>query len=369
MKNRLFLTLTAAAAMTAAAGMACTIMAAEAETAEAAAEQPEADTAENVIVSCDKFSVAVPGDIAKISETETAEDSIRFYETISHETGAGFVGSIALFADVKDYCNIPNFRRGGEIRYEDGTKLDIVIEYPSDVQFDFNSEESTGNYDKIRDAFDEIIAPSLVAEGGAFVPQSEVDNTLVYDEILKKLSRDLEEKKDQAGLEEDGFSYLYALGYADDEDPLNAFGYTFVDLNGTGYPQLAIMKNDGTAIVYDLFSQEDGEAKHLLSSAERDYFTLTGHEDYGPSALHEHASGGADLSEDSMYIVDPMTNELFLQAAFLYNGRDDAENPFSIQYNSEETPEIVTEEDWNQRMENFGEDKLFTLLPLASVTP
>ena len=368
MKNRFFLAFAVAAAMTAAAGMACTIMAAQTEKEEIeSAEQMENDLSGDITVSCDMFSVTIPGEIAAISDTNTTEDSINFYEPISHERFGGFVGSIQVFDDVKDYCNIPNFGRGGEIRYEDGTKLDIVLEYPSDVQFDFNSEESSENYKKIREAFDEIIVPSLVAKEGEFVPQSEVDNTSVYDEVLKKLYKDLEEKKDQAGLEEDGFSYMYAMTYTEEKDPLEDFGYTFIDLTGTGYPALAILRNDETPIVYDLFSQQNGEVKHIFSSAERDYFTLSGHGDAAFAVIHEHASGGADLTEDNMFILDLFKNELNQQVSFLYDGREDAENPFSVSYYPFDTPEKISQEEWIQRMENFGQDKLYTLSPIASV--
>ncbi|MBQ1311857.1 MAG: hypothetical protein IIY55_08410, partial [Blautia sp.] len=189
------------------------------------------------------------------------------------------------------------------------------------------------------------------------------------EEVLKKLYKDLEERKDQAGLEEDGFSYMYAMTYTEEIDPLDDFGYTFVDLTGTGYPALAILRNDETPIVYDLFSQEDGNVKHIFSSAERDYFTLSGYEGTDFAAIHEHASGGADLTEDNMFVLDPLKNELNQQVSFLYDGRENAENPFAVSYYPFDTPENLTQEEWIQRMENFGQDRLFTLTAIASVEP
>ena len=193
-----------------------------------------------------------------------------------------------------------------------------------------------------------------------------MDNTSIYDETLAALCRALAEKKDQAALEEDGFSYLYAMNYAEEEDPLYTFGYTFVDFTGTGYPELVIMKDDGSPIVYDLFTQVDGKVQHVFSSAERDYVTLLGHEGHSPRTLCEHTSGGADVTEINMYILDPGTKELSSQVTFIHDTTENQKNPWAVRYGADEDPEALDEAEWNQRMENFGVENLFKLIPIAA---
>ena len=367
MKKKKMILAVAAACLTL-AGISSAAGAAEVgETAvEATADGTDA-ASESVTVECDKFSVSIPAKAVELCDIETAPDSISIYEKISHADGAGFVGSINLYENVHDYCNIPNFARGGEISYPDNTRLDIVLTYPSDVQYDFNSKESTNAWMTLQGIFNEEIAPSIQPrEEGTFIPQNEVDNTSIYDETLAALNQALAEKKDQAALEEDGFSYLYAMNYDEGEDPLYTFGYTFVDLTGTGYPELVIMKDDGSPIVYDLFTQVDGKVQHVFSSAERDYVTLVGHEGNTPHMLCEHASGGADVTEINTYILDPGTKELSSQVSFIHDTTENQENPWAVRYNPDEEPEALDEAEWNQRMENLGVENLFKLIPIAA---
>ena len=360
--------LAAAAACLTLAGVSFMVNAAEVEetAAEAVVDGADADSA-SVTVECDKFSVTIPAEAVELCDIETTSDSIAIYEKISHADGAGFVGSINLYKNVNDYCYTPNFARGGEISYPDNTRLDIVLTYPSDVQYDFNSKESTDAWMTLQETFNEEIAPSIQPrEDGTFIPQNEVDNTSVYDETLASLYQALVEKKDQAALEEDGFSYLYALNYAEGEDPLYTFGYTFVDLTGTGYPELVIMKDDGSPIVYDMFTQVNGKVQNVFSSAERDYVTLLGHEGHSPRTICEHASGGADVTEINTYILDPGTKELCSQVSFIYDATDNQENPWAVRYGLDEEPEALDEAEWNQRLENFGVENLFKLIPIAA---
>ena len=358
----------AAAACFTLAGLSFTVSAAETEKTAIEADAKGAETAsEAVKAECDKFSVTIPAEAVKLCDIETTSDSISIYEKISHANGVGFVGSINLYGNVQDYCNTPNFARGGEITYPDNKKLDIVLTYPSDVQYDFNSTESTNAWKTLQDLFNDKIAPSIQPkDGGKYIPQNEVDNTAIYKETLATLYKDLKEKKDQAALEKDGFSYLYAMNYADGQNPLDTFGYAFVDLTGTGYPELVIMKDDGSSMVYDMFTQVDGKVQHVFSSAERDYYTLLGQEGNSPRTVCEHASGGADVTEKTMYILDPSTKKLNSEVTFIYNAAENKEKPWAVKYSSDEKPETLDEAEWNQRIENFGVENLFKLTPVAA---
>ena len=329
-------------------------------------EQLQENQENTGIVSCTEFSLTVPKEIADICDVIPSDNGISFYEKQAEDRYGGFVGSISAYQNEKDYASVPNFRRGGEIALSDGSRLDLVIEYPSDVQYDPENKESKENYHAIAEAFKGQILDSLTPADGTFVPQNEVDHTAVYDETLKKLCADLKEKKDAQGLEEDGFSYMYSLSYDSDKDLTDYFGYAFVDLTGTGYPALVIMDEDGSGIVYDMFVQVDGEVRHAFSSAERDRLSLCGREGYDPTVIREDASGGADISETNFFILDPMNKELYPQISCIYDGTSGQENPWRIRYGSEEEEEPLTEEEWNQRIDNYGVTNLPKLVPLSA---
>ena len=313
-------------------------------------------------VSNDVFTVTVPDEIAAICDIETGTDTVTFYEPVSHQAfQGGFVGDIRLYKSVRDYGNIPNYRRGGQIVLSDGTKLDVVLEMPSDVQFDPQNEESAANYKQISEAFMTDIVKSIVPADGVFTPQDEVDTTEVYADTLEKLRRDISDQADMDTLGNDGFSYLYSFMY-NEEDPLAQIGYQYLDLNGDGYSELLIGRVDDYA-VYDLFTQQDGSVIHVLSGGERDVFTLVG-EGYGYLEIKETASGAADLTHIMFYMLDPVEAEMYREVSFIYDGQKDPDNPFSIEYLPGDA-ETVSEEEWNTRMGYFGEETGLEYIPLG----
>lgn len=305
-------------------------------------------------VSNDLFSVVVPEEIAGISDVAVNSESISFYEKISHGKYGGFVGSIELYESVRDYGSIPNYRRAGIIQKNDGSKLDVVLVYPSDVQFDIEDQDSVDHYGQIQDGFREQIVPSLEAVDGSYIPQEEVDTTGIYMEILEQMARDLQEGKDPEGFEEDGFSYVYGLPVGSEEGPSAVFGYAFADLNCDGYDEMMIgtIRN---GMIYDLYTQLDGEVIHVFCGGERDRLTLVGHEDDPWRELREEASGGASNTVINFFNLEPTKGELFREVSFVYDSQADPENPFGVSYPWEDEVETISEEDWNTRQGNFGE--------------
>ena len=361
MKKALVLALSATLCLSGAGA----VLAEEAPEAVEAAAETSAE--EGAVVETEAFSVTVPADILAISDVVPDDNGISFYEKISHESfGGGFAGKIAVYESVADYGDMPSYKRGGEIAYPDGSKLDIVLEYSSDVQYDMENEDSVNNYRKILDEF-AVIASEIVPSGdGTFVPQDQVDTTSVYADILQKLTDDLMERKDREGLEEDGFSYVYAYSYElEDKDPLDEIGFAYTDINNDGYAELVIGSVDDS-VIYDMYAQVDGEPVHVFSGGERNTYTLTGHG--GEDSFYEicnEASGSAFLHETTYYILPSNTSEMLEQATFIYDAEKDEENPWFTRYAFEEEPEQLSEEEWNQRKSNFGETGEIEYTPLS----
>ena len=323
-----------------------------------------AEASDSRVFQTDLFHVTVPEEIAAISDIEVSQDAVSFFEKLSHEDFGGFAGSIQVYQDVKDYAGIPNFRRGGEITGADGEKWDVVLVFPSDVQFDFENPESTENYGLINEAVETTILETLTpVQGGTYTPQSEVDNTGVYAETIEKLKADLAEHKDMDGLSEDGFSYIYAM--IPEEEIADTIGYGYVDLTGTGYPELVIMNRNDFA-VYDMFTQVDGEVKSVFSGGERDVYTLYGYEE-DPYGIKRVMSGSASYTEYRMYMMDVFSNELYLQVRLVYDSETDPDHPYYVDFGvqEEEDLEPLTEEEWQDWMGRFQEVGEIELTPLA----
>ena len=343
-----------------------------ADTQNAEAQNVEAQNAEALAaepcqtIETDSFSIQVPESVSQICDIQINSDSsVSFFEKLSHEKfGGGHVGTIALFESVQEYGYIPNYGRGGQIALEDGKTLDVVLIYPSDVQFDIGNQESTDNYGLIRDAFDKQIVPSLQCEGAVYTPQEQLDTSSVYSSILETLKADIEEGKDPAGFEEDDFSYLYSLAASTEAEPLKAVGAQFLDINGDGYDELLIGQ-PGNPAVYDLYTQLDGEVIHVFSGGERDVYSLAGWG--GNPSIRNSASGGADITIITFYVLEPSNGELFTQVTFTYDAQTDPDHPFMVSYGEGLDPEPLSEEDWNERQANFGTEVQPAYIALADL--
>ena len=308
-------------------------------------------------VSTDKFSVQVPDDIMAISDIKTPNNSISFYEKIaSQDRYGGFVGGIFVYDNLSEYGNAPSYTRGGEIDYPDGSKLDIVIMYPTDVQFDPSNTESHDNYKAIGEAFSVITGAITPTGDGTYVPQDQIDTTGIYTETLEKLIADLKERKDPDALEEDDFSYIYGHFYDSEggKDPLDEIGYAFVDVNKDGYSELLIGGAGDTAI-FDLFAPVDGKPVHILYGGERNSYYLVGHSADGYLEIRNNASSSAFRSDVGFYILESNSPELLKQVVFVFDARQDENNPWFYDYGiGEEKLEPADEKEWNERIENFG---------------
>ncbi len=318
-----------------------------------AAWAEEAPAESSFEVSCPAFTLTVPESLKDICTIETEDNGISFYDTASREKMGGFVGGLYVYEGPADYGMNPSFRRGGEIDFPDGSKLDLVWEYPTDVQFDFRDEKIKESYNTIADALDEIGETLVPADEGVFVRQEDIDTTGIYTDILKKLRLDIIEKKDEEGLLADDFSYLYARFYEmEGVDPLQAIGYAFTDVNHDGYSELVIGAVDDYRI-YDMFTQVDGEPAHAFSSGERDMYNLCLEYDNVPYFFRNDASGSAAYSEIRISILNPNEPELYPQFSFVLDYEEDPENPYYYQYSFGDRVS-ATEEEWNDRLEGFN---------------
>lgn len=367
----------------------------------------EPDGEGDKVVEAEHYSVTVPEEIAKIAEIEVNGDAVSFREKISFEKfGGGFAGEYALYESMLDYQGMPEFRRGGQIELSDGTKLDVLLLYPTDVQFDPEDSQSSENYKKISEAFSNVILDSFEATDGVYTPQDQINTDDIYADTLQKLSDDLAAGKDREGFEEDGFSYLYAYfsnqaGNGDQapaeeelsesgegtlseqaeevlseeaaealsesgetQDSDRGIGYAYLDLNGDGYDELLIGRVGDDAI-YDLFTQIDGEVYHVFSGGERSVYKVMSHDGEHTGMIRKVGSGGASLTNITFYLFSAAEEDLFPQLTYVYDETADPENPYSIIYGDDIDSVPITEARFNEVWDGYGKPLQIAYTPLG----
>ena len=107
--------------------------------------------------------------IYKIFNEEDENYILTFYDKVSNdEFGGGRLFSVEIFDFEEDYTFLPSYKLLGYIITENGVKYNVVITYPTDVQFMPNTVES---YKNAEQSIPEIIGKIVFKESVEFILQ------------------------------------------------------------------------------------------------------------------------------------------------------------------------------------------------------
>ncbi len=137
---------------------------------------PPVDTKpqDEAVVDTAYYTVKIPENccgstIYKLYNEENPNYILSFYDKLSHEEfGGGRLFSIEIFDFEEDYTFLPSYKLLGYIITENDTKYNVVITYPTDVQFMPNTVES---YKKGEEKIPEIIEKISFKETVEFVAE------------------------------------------------------------------------------------------------------------------------------------------------------------------------------------------------------
>ena len=318
------------------------------------------------VVSCPLFSMMLP--LEADFETETDGNSITVYDRESRENNCGgFAFNVSAYEKPSDYYGMMD-AKVGELRTSGGNLYDIVITYPSDVQYDYEKYggKMPSSYEKLFRGSDDIMQSIVSNDGGRFSYGAGMKGEELYGDVLKKHQKALSEGWDAEKLSSENMSIMYALTGSSSKAPvLDKIGYAYKDLNGDGIEELLIGEiTDGKegSVIYDIYSMKDRKPVHLASGWERNrYYTF----EHGMIGCEY--SGSASVSGVKVLEVRHNESELCIQCDFRYDSDKDKDNPWSIVYLDDEEGEKVSEKDFKQRKSNYGDFIHIDYTPFSSL--
>ncbi|MCR5590833.1 MAG: hypothetical protein K6F73_04815 [Lachnospiraceae bacterium] len=317
--------------------------------AEAAAKS--AETEESLTVTNNLFSITLPDEAAGLFVAEIYDDSISIYDKEAKEAGfGGFAFDVSAFKDPAEYAGGMDVKVG-EFTSSDGALYDIVVTYPSDVQYDYTVYEDgmPESYALLYNGSDDIVKTLTGADGdGEFIWGAGTRGEELYGSVIAKYVKAIKEGWDADRLEsEDMSSMYYAMSVDDEGSVLDRAGYAYFDVNFDGVDELLIGEiadGDWKGTIYDIYTMVDREPAHVVSGWDRNrYYAL----EFG--MITNEYSGGADMTGWDVYDIEPNTTNLIPQVFFKYDGYENEEQPYFISYDEGETWENVTEEEFNAR--------------------
>jgi hypothetical protein len=297
----------------------------------------------------------MPKNLDKTYVVKKTKDKISIYHKDSKNKGfGGFAFGIKAYKNPKDHAVLPGSKKIGELQDKKGNLYDIVIKYPTDVQYDYTkSPLPPKSYKTLYDLGDEI---NIKGEKGyKYFKNQGMKGEDLYTKILTKHKTAITKKWDSAKLENENMSYMYNIVSPD------KIGYTYYDVNADGIEELfigEIAEGDWKGVVYDIYTIVDRKPKHVISGGSRNRYYVCDN-----TFICNEYSSGANESGVRVYILVENSTELFPQVNFKYDGYENEKNPYFISY-SDKKWENVSKEKFYERKKVFEQYKRFDFTPL-----
>ena len=336
----------------------------EAEAEEAPEEEFDPNPANEI------FSITIPDEFVGKVEYEITEDSISVYDKESKEAGfGGHAFTIRACDDMSEYGFID--KKIGELTTGEGDVYDMVLAYPTDVQYDpmTNNGQAPETFAKLYDGAAEIAKGLVSVDGGSYADGAGTKGEDLYQAEVAKVAQAIEEHWDAVRLEEEGLSSMYYAMYAMGEDDVaSKIGYAYADVNADGIDELLIGEIGSGAwqdVVYDIFTIADKEPVHVTSGWSRNRYYVA----KGGMLVNEY-SGGAAMSGMTMYSLEHNSATLAPQIALKVDEYENEEQPWFVSYGvdfDEDKWEPLTEDEYKEYRERFTDLVYLDYKPFTGV--
>ncbi len=306
------------------------------------------------------FSISLPEEVKGTYEVKKEKDKISVYHKKSKQAGfGGFAFGIKAYKNPADYASLPGGKKLGELTDKKGRIYDVVLKYPTDVQYDYTKAEYPPvSYKKLYD-FAEVAEVKGV-RGSVYYKNRGTKGEDLYKDVLKKHLTAIKEKWDSNKLEQENISYMYNI--------TDKTGYIYYDVNGDGIEELLLGEiADGAwkGVIYDIYTMVNREPKHVISGGARNRYYVCD----GSFICNEYSSGAMESGVRVYNLVENST-ELFPQVSFKYDGYANPKKPWFLSYGTDmnkDSWENVTEQTFNERKKVFEKYERFDFIPLSQL--
>ncbi|MBR6127403.1 hypothetical protein IKQ21_06935 [bacterium] len=320
----------------------------------------------NITVKNRMFALTLPEETKGLFKTEIKKDKICIYDKESKKAGfGGFAFGVKAYKNPADHALLPGGEKIGELVDKKGVLYDMVLKYPTDVQYDYTKgSEAPKSYSLLYDLGESV---NITGRGkNTYYKNQGTKGEDLYQDILKKHITAIKEKWDSVKLEEENMSYMYNVIRAGNKNPLDKVGYIFYDANADGIDELLIGEiadGEWKGVIYDMYTMVNRTPKHVVSGGTRNRYYICN----GTFVCNEYSSGAKE-SGLRVYVLVENSTALFGQVGFKYDAYENPKNPWFISYGADENQwKNVPEQFFRERKSVFNQYKRFDFIPLNKI--
>ena len=302
---------------------------------------------DNIVLTNQIFKLDMPTEFDGLYETEVKTNAINIFDKESKQKGyIGLLFGLYAYENPKDWAGGP-IEKLGEFILDNGKNYDLVMAYPTESQWGFDTMEMPANYKKIYDKRYEIAECVSGLNGEKVEIGKGCRGKDLYNEELYKHLTAIKEKWDIDKLRQENMSPMYS--YISNENINNNadVGYIYKDINYDGIDELLIGEigeGEFSNIIYDLYTMVDRKPAHVFSGWDRNRYYLSN----ADFIINEYSQSATE-SGYRLYALNSNDIELGFQYALKYDENENAEKPYFVSYDVDENGEI---KNWENIEEN-----------------
>ena len=326
------------------------------------------DLQKSTTVKNKMFTFTLPEELKGVYKAEIKKDKISIYHKKSQKAGfGGFAFGIKAYKNPADHAVMPGSKKLGELTDKKGNLYDIVVKYPTDVQYDYTkSPKAPKDYEILYNIGEFVNINGL--NGYQYHKNQGMLGEDLYKDILKKHITAINEKWNYVKLENEDMSYMYKVLAQGKKNVFDRVGYIYFDVNADGIDELLIGEiadGEWKGIIYDIYTMVDRKPQHVISGGNRDRYFVC---DY--AFICNEYSSGAKESGVRVYNLVENSTELFPQVSFKYDGYQNEKRPWFLSYGNNidaDSWENVSEETYKERKLIFERYERFDFIPLSKL--
>ena len=321
---------------------------------------------DNIVIQNKNFSIELPKEVDGTYEAQIDKHTISIYDKSSKEAGfGGFAFGIRLYKNPKDHATLPGSKKIGELKSKMGTLYDVVLEQPTDVQFDYTKgPKASKSYARLYELGD--ITDIKGIKGAKFYKDGGTKGEDLYKAVLEKHIKEIKANSNSMQLEKKNMSYMYNVLAQNNDNVLDKVGYAYYDANGDGIDELLIGEiatGNWKGVIYDIYTMVNRKPKHVVSGGNRNRYYVC-----DDVFICNEYSSGAEESGVRVYALVENSTELYPQVSFKYDGYTNKNKPWFISYSCPAEDirwENVDKKTYMERKSIFSKYVRFDFTPLS----